>query len=57
MDTKDLEMRANAMMQELARQRNAALDQCVVLQADIVLLQTTIKNLEESKKPETTKPK
>lgn len=39
------ELRANAMLQELASQRNAALDRCVNLQAEIALLRAKVEEL------------
>lgn len=46
----ELEIRANAMLNEVAGQRNAALDKCAVLAADKAALLARLAELE--KKPE-----
>ena len=42
----DMERRATAMMGELVAQRNAALDRCAMLAADLAMAQEKIKTLE-----------
>lgn len=46
----NIELRANAMLQELSAQRNSALDRCAVLQAEIASLKARIQELEEKPK-------
>ena len=46
----DLEIRANAMLQEVAAQRNVALDRCAVLTAEIATLKAKL----AAAQPETT---
>ena len=41
----DLEVKANAMLAEFATQRNAALDRCAVLAAEVAELERKLKAL------------
>lgn len=41
-----VELRANAMIAELVSQRNAALDRCAALQADVAVLKARMAVLE-----------
>lgn len=47
----EIELRANAMLQEIVAQRNSAFDRCATLQAEIAFLKNeleTLKKKEES---------
>jgi hypothetical protein len=43
----EAELRANAMLSELAAQRNAAMDNCVRMAAEIVILKARLALLEK----------
>jgi hypothetical protein len=49
----EVEQRANAMLQEMATQRNSALDRCATMAAEMAVLQAKIAELE---KPNDTPP-
>jgi hypothetical protein len=47
MTVEEIELRANAMIRDLAAQRNAAMDRCAALQADIAVLRARLEAAEK----------